>query len=102
MLKPIEVTALDMTFPGDVSHLLPRWTEIPADFRAYPAKSPFVEYVEGWFYKGADPTRLKTKEGIDRQAAFRHCRAIMGSYQPKHEHKIAGVAYLLSLWFTLE
>jgi hypothetical protein len=28
-----------------------------------------------------------------------HLKAIMGSFQPKHEHKTAGVAYLMSLWF---
>lgn len=36
---------------------------------------------------------------IGTQKVHRHISACLGSYEPKHEHKIAGVAYLLSLWF---
>lgn len=39
-------------------------------------------------------------EGVDGNDAYRQLGAIMGSYQPQHVHKIAGVAYLASLWFT--
>jgi len=39
------------------------------------------------------------KEGIDPQMAFRHIKACLGDWGPKHEHKFAGCAYLLSLWF---
>jgi hypothetical protein len=40
-----------------------------------------------------------TKEGIDRSVAMRHLKCIMSSWEPQHEHKTAGVAYLMSLWF---
>jgi hypothetical protein len=33
-----------------------------------------------------------------RDNAFRALQACLGSFAPKHEHKIAGVAYLLSEW----
>jgi len=38
-------------------------------------------------------------DGIDQNKALRHIKAILGSFEPKHEHKEAAAAYLLSLWF---
>ena len=35
----------------------------------------------------------------DTNKAIRHLKAILVSYDPKHEHKEAGVAFLLSEWF---
>jgi hypothetical protein len=49
------------------------------------------------FYRGGELP--PEKDGIDRRAAFRHISACLGSYDPSHEHKIAGVGYLISLWF---
>jgi hypothetical protein len=36
---------------------------------------------------------------MEAQAAMRHVQYCMRSFEPKHEHKEAGCAYLLSLWF---
>jgi hypothetical protein len=49
--------------------------------------------IRQWKYE------IKPKEGVDVDKALRHIQAIMRSYQPKHEHKEAAVAYLLSQWF---
>lgn len=60
----------------------------------------WIEFQRQWFYEGlpADTT-MDLKDGIDGNAAFRHLSAIQGSFEPKHEHKEAAVAYLASLWF---
>ena len=48
---------------------------------------------------GASGVRQDVNEYIDPEAVNRHTRACLRSFEPRHEHKIAGVAYLLSLWF---
>jgi hypothetical protein len=53
-----------------------------------------------WFFSGLPKgTVFVPHEGIDPAKAMRHLRAILGSFEPKHEHKEAGVAYLMSQWF---
>jgi hypothetical protein len=37
--------------------------------------------------------------GFDGEMAFRHLTVVLGSYEPKHQHKMGTVAYLGSLWF---
>ena len=102
--KPHEVSdacAL-MAFPGDVNHLMPKMEEIPEEFnRGTGDAYIWVKLVNRWFFSGL-PTRPVAKEGIDLLAALHHIHCVMGSYQPKHEHKIAAVAYLCSLWLTKE
>ena len=58
-----------------------------------------MRLAKDWFFRGAKLGKLTPKNGIDAQAAIRHVRYCMGSWEPKHEHKEAGCAYLLSLWF---
>lgn len=45
-------------------------------------------------------------KGVDFKQAHAHISVILGSFEPKHEHKhehkIAGCAYLASMWFVPE
>jgi hypothetical protein len=43
--------------------------------------------------------KFVVREGVDAKAAWRHCAALLRSFEPKHEHKEAGVAYLMSQYF---
>lgn len=43
---------------------------------------------------GPDP-----EAGVDRYKALRHIHYILGSWEPKHEHKEAGAAFLFNEWF---
>lgn len=48
------------------------------------------------FYRGG---RVKFKDGVDanfKNTAWAYCRALMGSFTPKHEHKFAVCAMILS------
>lgn len=95
-----------LSFPGDVSTLLPPWEEIPQDFQR--GRSPWNDVFNRLFYSGlSEAERPKpkpelveklTEKGTD---AWRHVMAVSRSFSPKHEHKEAGVAYLMSLWFEL-
>jgi hypothetical protein len=88
---------------GPIDHL-PAWEEIPEDFRYNggvgrgDARS-WCELAERWLFEGLSGVRPIPKPGVDPQAALRAVRAILCSFAPKHEHKIAGCAFLLSEWF---
>lgn len=49
-----------------------------------------------------DLSRLKPRDGVDRDMALRALQACLCSFEPKHEHKLAGAAMLLEEWFELE
>ena len=103
MMKPMDVDEVTMAFPAEVvGTYLPAEKDIPEEFWDGRASPPgeWTHIVNTWFTRGLNPdVKFSAKEGIDARKAFRHCAAIMGSFQPKHEHKIAGVAYLLSEFF---
>jgi hypothetical protein len=85
--------------PTRIDDYLPRYAEVPDEFkRANTAGATWQNVASGWFFSGLHG-RLVAKPGIDRDAALRHIQACLTSWEPKHEHKEAGVAYLLSLWF---
>lgn len=95
--QPKPVTDVDLAFGGRIADLMPSYEELPEDFRR--ERDPFSKIVNGWFFNGLHTGSLQAKSGIDKSAALRHCRAIMCSFDPSHEHKIAGVSWLLSQWF---
>lgn len=95
---PIPVTDLEIAFPVSVRHLIPPYEEIPSEFKKVNG-TKWNQLFNEWFFDGVSSLRLKPKDGINKSDAMRHIKCIMGSFQPKHEHKEAAVAYLMSLWF---
>lgn len=94
---PIAISRADVAFGGKVDQILPAWKDIPDEFKN--GRSPWVEWQSDWFFKGLDRYPV-AKDGIDLDMAMSNLAAIQGSWDPKHEHKQAGVAYLASLWFS--
>lgn len=94
---PQAIDAATRIFPANVSHLMPAYQDIPDEFKHGNAK--WNRFQSEWFYGGINAAGLKAKDGIDKAVALRHLGAIQGSFEPKHEHKQAAVAYLASLWF---
>lgn len=101
--QPTPVDRVTLAFPADVEHLMPdrdtcedALEELPREER-----KGWIDFQRKWFFDGlpAD-TKVDLKEGVDGQTAFEHLAAIQGSFQPKHEHKEAGVAFLASRWFN--
>ncbi len=99
ILKPQRQSREQVIFADKVSHLLPAWNDIPEDFRR--CHDGWSAFVSQWFFQGVNESAVVAKSGIDKTVALSHCAAIMRSWVPSHEHKIAGVAYLMSLWFDL-
>ena len=94
-----DVTNLDTAFGGSIKNLLPAYSDIPDGFGMY-SSNKWVKVVSDWFFYGLKNCKWVPKEGIDQAKALRHIQACMASDEPKHEHKIEGCAYLLSLWFN--
>lgn len=95
---PQDVDGLELDFGGDMKKLLPPWSDIPEEFKSNHEK--WNKVVWEWFYRGLAGAVFAPKPGINEGKAIRHIGAIMKSWQPKHEHKTAGCAFLLSRFFS--
>ena len=93
MVRPLPI---DAEMPRRTVECMPTYADIPEDFTS--GLHPWSRWQAKWFFEGLDdmPT---PKDGIDGQAAMRHLNYIQRSWDTKHEHKAAAVAYLASLWF---
>lgn len=98
--KPVPVSDIVLAFPaGVIGTLLPPVEDIPKEF-----------FKENKWTRLADlcfagipehgRTTISTRDGVDVWLAARQVSACLRSFDPKHEHKVAGVAYLLSLFFA--
>ncbi|GAB1816077.1 hypothetical protein [Mycobacterium sp. MUNTM1] len=96
--RPQVVDDVLLAFPAVLGSLLPPFEAIPAD---YPHFREWLEFQNKWF-AGKLPTdcEMQPAEGIDAETAGRHLTAIQKSFEPKHEHKMAAVAWLASRWFV--
>ena len=95
--KPQQVDDPMVAFPANVcGTLLPPMDEIPDEFKERPG-TKWNRLGARWFFSGLNG-RIVWKDGINERDALRHLKACLGSWEPKHEHKEAGVAYLFSLW----
>ncbi|MEX3623757.1 hypothetical protein [Viridibacillus arvi] len=97
-LTPIKVTKTELAF-GRIDGLLPDMEKIPKEF--FNENNKCHHIISKWFFYGLSlKTDVEPKDGINIADAINHISAILASYQPKHEHKIAGCAYLLNEFFS--
>lgn len=94
----MDVDDVTLAFPARVvGTLLPAWGEIPDEFKQ--AGNQWCQLAERWFFRGLGGSAFYPKPGVDPKKAVRHVSACLGSFEPKHEHKEAGCAYLLATFF---
>lgn len=94
--QPQDVTSIDLAFPARVSHLMPEYSFLQAqDIPRFA-----IDWQRKWFYEGLDKFP-EAREGVDQEKAMRHLACIQGSFEPKHEHKEAAVAWLAHKWLVL-
>jgi len=95
---PVAVDGLQLAFGADLERLLPPWNEIPEKYKDH--DHPMSAVVTRWFFSGLPKgTRFVPRPGIDKNVALRQVATCLRSFEPQHEHKKAGVAYLLDLFF---
>jgi len=101
--QPQPVTDIDLAFPATVQHLMPAMSAIPAAFKSSRGDTDsrsWIDFQSTWFFTGLPKsTQFVPRDGIDPKLALRHLSAVMGSFEPQHEHKTAAVAWLASRWF---
>ena len=99
-MRPKDISNAEAAFgTGDVD-LLPPYDQIPKEFKEWNNKNKWGKIVDRWFFEGLPKgTKFNAKKGIDEKKAFKHIVAAMRSFASKHEHKTAGVAYLMSEWY---
>lgn len=90
-----EITDARIAF-GCIDHM-PKYSEVPDEFKH--GETKWNRLVSDMFFSGLSDLSLIPKEGVDPKKAFRAVQAILSSWEPKHEHKEAGAAFLLSEWF---
>ena len=101
-MTPAVIDDMRAAFPTYVGDLMPAMDDIPEDFwRDRGEARPWLAFQRRWFFKGITRSEFRAKDGIDEAAALRHLTTIQRSWEPKHEHKEAAVAYLASLWLEL-
>ncbi len=94
--KPREVSAVQRAFPASV---VGDWLPPRAWFEEDGVPQSWLNFVHGIFSGGVADIALIPKLDISPELAWDHATMILGSYEPKHEHKVEGVAWLLWHWF---
>lgn len=104
MLTVPEVSGVDAVF-GNIRHM-PKYDTLPDEYQQM--RGIARDAVSSWFFSGAKaiPTGLEidgvkwtAREGVDHVKALRAIKAVLCSFEPKHEHKIGGCGFMLNEWF---
>lgn len=94
---PVELTDVELAFPAHGLRLMP-------ERGTFERKPDWEALAKNWFGNEVKDINLlgslfMAEHDFDPEKAWRHLRAIMGSFEPKHEHKIEAVGFLLGTWF---
>lgn len=92
-----EFSDLDAAFGARRKHFLER-DKMPAEF--WSGNHPMCKVAMKLFCSGGRLTDhgLKIKDGLDQAAVYRALRALLCSFDPKHEAKIGTVGVALANW----
>lgn len=91
------ISDIEMAFSAD--RLLPAWDDIPPEFRK---GNQYTKMAEAIMYGWPLPEgTIEIKDGFTPEMLNRAVTSHLQSYGPKHEHKIAGVGYMMSRACTL-
>lgn len=92
------ITDLELAF--GTTKFLPAADEIPKEFWRGNAYTKLAEAI--FFGRPLPDQEILMKEGVEPALLNKAVRSHLQSYEPKHEHKIAGVGYLIQQLATLE
>lgn len=66
-MTPIEVSAVDMAFPADVSKLMPDLKAIPPNWEH--ENQVWIKLQQDWFFSGLKGASFEANEGINASKA---------------------------------
>lgn len=94
-LTPEQVESItDPERAFSTERLLPAWEDIPEEFKR---GNVYTKLASAIFYGTPMPDcEIEMVEGFKPEAVNDCVRAHIGSFGPKHEHKIAGVGYMIA------
>lgn len=95
--EPAELTDADRAFPAHALDWMPAEEDIPDEW--YRDGHWANRLWSARFYNGLEMLRLDPVDGVDAEKAWNHLEAISRSFSPRHQHKMAALGYLTSLWF---
>lgn len=98
MKRPIKLKQIETAFGGRAMEILPRPHNIPKEFHD---GNKWTNLAENWFFGGLHKMPA-VKEGLDAHDVQTNLQTALRSFEPKHEHKIAGVGFLMSQWLVDE
>jgi hypothetical protein len=96
-------TEAEMAFGNrNVMSILPPMSSLPDDIES----TPFYQLASDLFYKGKPSGDLPKmclhpKFNEVESSTPRFIRSLLGSFEPKHEHKMAGVASIMQELFYI-
>jgi len=99
-LRPHQLASIsDVELAFSTERLLPSWDDIPVEFKE---GNDYTRLAEAIMFNWELPDLvLKMKEGFEARNLNRAVRAHLQSFGPKHQHKIAGVGYMIACACTL-
>lgn len=99
-LTPRQLASIsDVELAFSTERLLPSWEDIPEDFKK---GNDYTVLAEAIMYGWPLPDLvMQMKEGFEPSDLNRAARAHLQSFGPKHQHKIAGVGYMIACTCTL-
>ena len=97
--QPVAIPRVQQVFPANLGDLLPPLDLIPEAYRSGRA-GHVSTYARSMALGRIDESlALIKRPGVDPELAWTHLCTIASSFEPKHEHKEAALAWLLSMWY---
>lgn len=105
MMEVPTMDRVDVAF-GNIKHM-PKYDALPEQFKDW-HRNEHCEAISSWFYRGAksspngielDGKQYVARPGVEAGKALAAIKAVLGSFAPKHEHKIAACGFMLNEWF---
>lgn len=93
-----KIDDVDVAF--GTTKLLPKMEDIPKEF-IINGGNEYTKLAEKVFYGSPLSGSILFRDGFDQKLFVRTVRAHLASFEPKHEHKIAGVGYMISKMATI-
>lgn len=103
-LMPHDFNDVELAFPAHALDHMPAYEDVPDKYKDSNEREWYARVWAQLMFGGLDDIQLSPADsswtGGDVRRAWRHLNVILRSFAPKHEHKMAALAYLTDTWFA--